>query len=343
MTSAYLIENQHFTTLLQAAGESADLISVVPCPGGGNNRVFIIHANGRRLIAKWYFTHPSDTRDRLKAEYAFLEYAHNRGLTCVPKPLACLPDERMALYEFIDGSLFQPGEVAAHHIGEAINFFLSLNGPERYRMKNSLPDASEACFSITSQIAIIRKRIAQLSDIVPATAVDEAAMHFIDRLRRVFDSTADSIIETAENSSIVVDAVLSTEHRCISPSDFGFHNTLLGADGKLYFLDFEYAGWDDPAKMACDFFSQPAVPIDEKHFDDFLKRVMVFSPNPELLITRAQIMLPLFRMKWCCIMLNEFLPESDQRRRFADPNTDPDDRKCVQLSKAIQLLDAISP
>ena len=43
-------------------------------------------------------------------------------------------------------------------------------------------------------------------------------------------------------------AALPKETRCLSPSDFGFHNALLEATGKLRFVDFEYAGWDDPAK-----------------------------------------------------------------------------------------------
>lgn len=342
MDSADLIEDQDFTALLQAAGKTPDGRSVVACSGGGNNRVFIIYAGGRRLIAKCYFTHPSDSRDRLRAEYAFLDYAHHLGLTCVPRPLACLPDKRMALYEFIDGSKFQPGDVAAHHIADAIEFLRRLNGPERRRMKETLPDASEACFSITTHIAAVRRRIARLLDIPAATSVDAAAMLFIKRLKRAFDSVAVGILAAAVNSNMDVDSVLADELRCISPSDFGFHNALLGPDGKLFFLDFEYAGWDDPAKMVCDFFCQPAIPVDERHFDDFLKRVMAFSPDPASLIIRARILLPLFRMKWCCIVLNEFLPESAQRRRFADPSADPEECKRVQLSKANRLLNSIS-
>src|SRR5258708_29751946 len=41
---------------------------------------------------------------------------------------------------------------------------------------------------------------------------------------------------------------------------FGFHNALLRPSQELCFLDFEYAGHDDPAKMVGDFFSQPAIP-----------------------------------------------------------------------------------
>ena len=35
---------------------------------------------------------------------------------------------------------------------------------------------------------------------------------------------------------------------------------LAGRDGRLWFIDFEYAGWDDPAKTVCDFFCQPGLP-----------------------------------------------------------------------------------
>ena len=42
----------------------------------------------------------------------------------------------------------------------------------------------------------------------------------------------------------------------MSPSDFGFHN-VIKKDDFLYFIDFEYAGLDDPVKLICDFYCQP--------------------------------------------------------------------------------------
>src|SRR6185503_11886129 len=46
----------------------------------------------------------------------------------------------------------------------------------------------------------------------------------------------------------------------LSPSDFGYHNAVLADDETVRFFDFEYAGWDDPAKLVCDFFNQVEVP-----------------------------------------------------------------------------------
>jgi hypothetical protein len=115
------------------------------------------------------------------------------------------------------------------------------------------------------------------------------------------------------------EAEIPPAERCVSPSDFGFHNALSGADGSLRFIDFEYAGWDDPAKMVCDFFLQPALPVDTVHYDHFFAGTLGDWPGVERLAVRAKLMQPLFALKWCCIMLNPFLPDLAARARFADP------------------------
>src|SRR4051812_43606232 len=86
-------------SLLARDGKDVFDFELVPCSAGGNNRVFMAVAGERRLIAKWYFSHPSDTRDRLGAEYGFLSYAARRGISCVPTVIACDPARHLALYE----------------------------------------------------------------------------------------------------------------------------------------------------------------------------------------------------------------------------------------------------
>ena len=131
---------------------------------------------------------------------------------------------------------------------------------------------------------------------------------------------------------------MSEDDRCISPSDFGFHNVLLKNDGALCFIDFEYAGWDDPAKLIGDFFCQPAVPVPPVYFDEFAAMVVSYSVRPEALRERAYLLLPAFQIKWCCIMLNEFLPAAAQRRQFADPTSSLDQRQRKQLDKTEQFF-----
>ena len=92
-------------------GEPRDL-ELVPCNAGGNNRVFVVNTGDRKLIAKWYFSHPSDKRNRLGAEYAFLTYAVRTGIRCVPTPISCDPARNLALYEYIAGERIGAEQIA---------------------------------------------------------------------------------------------------------------------------------------------------------------------------------------------------------------------------------------
>src|ERR1019366_5574171 len=123
------------------------------------------------------------------------------------------------------------------------------------------------------------------------------------------------------------------------PSDFGFHNALMADDGTLRFLDFEYAGWDDPAKTVCDFFCQPACPAPLECYADFADAVAEATAHPALSRRRFDLLLPMYRLKWCCIMLNDFLPAGAGRRRFALHGLDVLERKEQQLHKAHAALD----
>ena len=58
------------------------------------------------------------------------------------------------------------------------------------------------------------------------------------------------------------------ENRIISQSDVGFHNMLVGTNN-VYFLDFEYSGWDDPGKLISDLLLQPDNNVPLKIFQRF--------------------------------------------------------------------------
>src|SRR4029077_9202981 len=68
----------------------------------------------------------------------------------------------------------------------------------------------------------------------------------------------------AAGRGIAIDARLPDEAVILSPSDFGFHNALVDG-GRVGFVDFEYAGRDDPAKLIGDFFNQVERPVPLRH------------------------------------------------------------------------------
>ncbi len=94
-----------------------------------------------------------------------------------------------------------------------------------------------------------------------------------------------------------------------------------------------YAGWDDPAKMVCDFFCQPEIPVPLNYFSTFQDIVVKASKEGESLRERIFLLLPVYRIKWCCIMLNDFLPMDNKRRGFSNQEVSGS-RRAVQLKKA---------
>jgi hypothetical protein len=327
--------------LLSASGIASDNLAVRPCREGGNNLVFEIALPERRLIAKQYYRSEHDLRDRLGAEWSFLAYARELGLDSVPAPIARDAGRGLALYEFVDGRKLGAGELNAAHVLAAASFFRELNGENRFDLAASLPDASEACFSVARHIETVEGRVRRLGMIEAKDDLTSAAVKLADRLAVRWRDIRVHIANAAGFLPCGLEGEIPSRQRCVSPSDFGFHNALLKPDGNICFIDFEYSGWDDPAKMAADFFCQPQVPIDMNRFEDFIDRAMAFSPDDSELKARSRLLLPALRVKWLCIMLNDFLPDAARRRRFANPEADADVRKRTQLDMSARALEAL--
>jgi len=325
-------------TVLRAAGVVAPF-RLEQFTGGGNNRVFRVASAGDPVVLKAYFRDAADPRDRLRADYGFSAFAWSTGARALPQPLASDAAAVMAVYEFVAGGKLAAGEVTAAHVAEAASFFRAVNEHRGEPRAADLPAASEACFSIAAHVACVDRRVARLGDIDAASPLGREATEVVTRrIAPAWNGVGDSVLATAGTAA---DEPLSPADRCLSPSDFGFHNAIRAADGRLRFLDFEYAGWDDPAKMACDFFCQPAVPVPHEHLKAFVGALADLWSDPAGFHRRVDLLLPVYELKWCCIMLNEFLPSADSRRTFAGAVADRESRRAAQLAKVEAALDRI--
>jgi hypothetical protein len=85
--------------------------------------------------------------------------------------------------------------------------------------------------------------------------------------------------------------------------------------------------------MVCDFFCQPEMPVPLDYFPAFRDSVITKAAERENLRERIQLLMPVYRMKWCCIMLNDFHPEGNRRREFSN-RTSRLERMAKQLRKA---------
>lgn len=340
--------NEHPEGLLPAA---ADLIHSIglrgkftlhPLTGGANNRVFRVEANGCRVLLKAYFQHADDPRDRLGPEFSFASFAWGNGLRCLPQPLACDRERRLGLYEFIQGRQLSAQEIDGGKIQEALDFYHAVNRHKWRPAAQALPEGSEASFSIAEHLGCVERRLQKLGEVDESSEINRQAADFIRKdLSEKWKKIVDSVGQGINQLGLGIDEKIVYQDRCLSPSDFGFHNAILGEDGRLRFIDFEYAGWDDPAKMINDFFCQPALPVPIEYYSIFITDITTGVLQPEIQLQRATLLLPVYQVKWCCIMLNDFLPVGLQRRGFAGGLFNQEGQKATQLQKAGKMLKKI--
>ena len=323
--------------LLARAGISGGALSIGICSQGANNRIHRVQTANGVFAVKEYFRHADDPRDRLAAETAFLTYANDASPGTAPRLLASDGPSGLALLEFIPGRPIASGSVGAAQVDSAIAFFRDLNAPAS-RSAAQLPVAAEATFSIGEQLALIESRITQLLAVAPRSAADAASLDLARRLSALWAQLAGGIRGRVRREPLDDGA----DYRCVSPSDFGFHNALVTDAGRVRFIDFEYAGWDDFAKTAGDFFAQVAVPVPIEHFEHFVRQCSEVLPAPAVAARRAILMRPAYQVKWCCIALNVFLPVHLARRRFANPELDEDALKLAQVAKAERIMAGIA-
>ena len=113
------------------------------------------------------------------------------------------------------------------------------------------------------------------------------------------------------------------------------------ADEKFSVIN-HYHDLDDPAKMIVDVLLHPGMNLTDDHKRRFFNGILqCFSDYPRL-VKRVKVVYPLFGLKWCLILLNEFLPEELIRRQFAGmKDQDLLMLQVEQLSKAKHMLQNI--
>jgi hypothetical protein len=136
---------------------------------------------------------------------------------------------------------------------------------------------------------------------------------------------------------------LGQSKQMLSPSDFGFHNSIQRDDGNLCFVDLEYFGRDDPVKLIADFLWHPAMDLESVHKRKWLAGMFaIFDQDPDLQ-QRFRAAWPLYGLRWALIVLNEFRQDGWQKRLHAKEELQQDRNQIQerQLRKAAQICDHI--
>lgn len=274
--------------------------SISSLSGGANNHLFLCRGPHSELVIKRYRQQNFGALvSRRDAEVAFLNHASLAAPEFVPMLLAVHDNEDMIAMSVVNGERYPEGrKIPESHIHAAIDFYRQLNN-DKVAVRNYPIAAREGYLSISAHLGNVACRIAALSTEHLPNDVRSLAQSALREVRRRFE-TAEKVLLHSITTGEINDE-LSPEHVQLSPGDFGFHNALRVGD-KPVFIDFEYAGSDDPAKTVADLFLQPKIPIEPTLFDRVVTEAAVVL-TPAALSARARLLGRLLSVKWSVIIL----------------------------------------
>jgi hypothetical protein len=322
------------TALLHGSLESIERIRGL----GRNSGVFRIRHAGLSFALKRYPPRRPDERDRTTIEAEALRFMRDNGITTVPCAIAADPVRGYALLEWIQGD-----EVATPHeadIDAACRFLGSIHALRSSPGARDQPLAAEACLSGAEIVSQIKRRLERLETL----AVTEPALAAF--LKETVGPLFVQIAEWAEMGYAAGGLSFATPipeaARTLCPADFGFHNAMRLPSGQLAFIDFDYFGWDDPVKLVCDFLLHPGMRLTEQLKHRFADASRLIYETDDAYGKRLPLLFPLFALRWCLILLNEFLPERWAQRRNAGDESDWSCVKQDQLDRARRSVHSLA-
>jgi hypothetical protein len=316
-------------TLLMAPIDAIERVPGV----GRNSRIYRVRRGAEWFAVKHYPPRHEDSRNRLKTEIEALAFMEHHGVAVVPRLLASDAERGYALLSWVEGDPVDSADET--DIEAAANFLANLHRLGGVTEAQGQPAGAEACLSGVEIVAQLGRRLARLGNVAET---DPALAQLVDEMAAwLFGSVLPAVEAGYQPLGLSFALPLPSRWRSLCPSDFGFHNAMRSAAG-LTFVDFEYFGWDDPVKVICDFLLHPGMRLSEPLKRRFVAAALqVYGADPTF-ASRLPLLYPLFAVRWCLILLNEFLPERWAYRVHAGGECDWENAKEQQLGRASDLL-----
>ena len=314
-----------------------DVVRAEKIGKGANSRVFRLEdETGKQYVAKFYFRHPTDARDRLNVEYSGLSFLLAEGITNIPRPVVMDREESCAIYEFIEGRNIAGEDITVEDVDCAVEFLSKLKKLKESPKSHDIQLASEACLSPQAIVENILQRLNRLYKLQETgEEYAELKSFLMNAIKPLLNILREWAHRRGNQLHIPFDKDIPLGQRTLSPSDFGFHNAIREKNGRIVFLDFEYFGWDDPAKMVADFLLHPAMSLSGQMKRTFFDQIVAAFAENDQLAKRVEVVYPLYGIKWCLIFLNEFIPGEFSRRVYATGNeSNKTEIRKEQLAKA---------
>lgn len=309
-------------------------VTVSKLSGGYNSDVYKVRTDKKnQYVAKRYIVRESDVRDRLTTEFRGLSFLWKHGIRNIPEPLCMSNTDQLGIYRYIPGRKMQQSEISLQDVEIAAEFLRSMHQLAHEKKSHNQPVASEACFSLRDYSWGIEQRVNTLLHTDSLSRNWKTAVHHFltSEFQPVFYRIRQFVADACTDRGMDAHAVLPPKAQTLSSTDFSFHNAIR-YKRTVYFIDFEYYGWDDPSKVVANFFLHPAIVLPSALRVAFYERASRIFASDDGFGRRLPFIYLLMSLKWCLIMLNVFTRSGWSR------NDTPERRYGTQLEKARKQL-----
>ena len=258
---------------------------------GRNNKVNYSKINKKEHLIKNYKKEYITKYSRDETEFRFINFLEKKKIKNISKIIEYIPKEKKILFEFLTGKKIK--KVSKNHLNECIEFIKRLN--DNTTIKNfKFQFASDSCKTFYDHFVCFENRFKKIVKLN-----QDKKNKKVLKLLSLIDSDYQLILKDTNIKKNFYKKI-PIKNLILSPSDFGFHNSLL-KNNRLFFFDFEYAGWDDPIKLICDFILNPDYKISFKNEKFFIRQ---FKKNfPEIDINTYYFFKKIHFLKWICVII----------------------------------------
>ena len=308
---------------------------------GINSSTFQIESYQEKYLLKIYNSNKINPINRLDHEKKFLTFLKNSKYRNVPRIIFSNEKDNWLLMSWIEGEKIN--KVNYELCKEYLGFLVGIQEFRGTESAKFLSPASEAFFQLKDHINSLNDRLFLLEKKQKELLyLKKDLVQILENFFNKVKSEINNLMLFQREKNIDIDYILPEENRIISQSDVGFHNMLIGKN-KVYFLDFEYAGWDDPGKLFSDLLLQPDNNVPIKYFkilDEFLRNYILKNDYRN---DRLIFMLKLIRIKWSLIILNPiFKSEELSKNEFSNLLKIKINKSLIYLENSLLLIKNIN-
>jgi len=311
-----------------------------PIKEHGNNFLYKLHTQrGDTFVLKRFFEKGSGDHDRLRSEVKSLNALKRAGVKRVPDAL-WTDHVDWVLFDYVPGT--QPEQISDREVDQLTDWLIGLDEKSAALRNKRLGPADDARLTLRSYLDGINRLWNPVLEAAQRKGPQDVKLFMMTDLEQLRQDNINHFYLWCKREKWDLDQPLPNNERIYSPGDFGFHNTLIDG-GKLTFLDFEHAGWDDPAKMLADFFYNTEQVLSTDHKLRVLDTFTQHRDWDKTFIKRFWAVADLVAVEWIVRRLQVVVPSEQYRLMLADPNVNLPELIAARLEEAKELRANYTP